>query len=47
MASGCTHLGEIKFTSGLAIDHREGKAVVLFYRQDHWEQREFKDAEKP
>jgi hypothetical protein len=30
-----------------AIDHRQGKATVLVYREHHWERREFDAASKP
>lgn len=26
---------------GFAVEHRQGKATILVYRQDHWERREF------
>lgn len=31
------------FTAGLAVDHRDGKARILVYRQNHWEHQEFAD----
>jgi hypothetical protein len=34
-----------KYTQGLSVDHRNGKATVLVYRQDHWERRDFDDAQ--
>lgn len=33
------------FTPAVAVDHRDGKAIVLVYRQDHWERHVFAAAQ--
>lgn len=38
--------GKAHYTPGIAVDHRDGKIIVLAYRDDHWERSEFKDASK-
>lgn len=35
----------VKYTRGLSIDHRDGKTIVLAYRQDHWERHDFPDVQ--
>lgn len=35
----------VKWTRGLAVDHRNGKTTVLAYRQDHWEGHDFNKPE--
>lgn len=34
-------------TPALAIDHRQGKATLLVYQQDHWVRQKFSDAPHP
>jgi len=36
-----------EYTRGLSVDHRNGKATVLVYRRDHWENRQFNDLPQP
>lgn len=35
----------VKFTRGLAVDHRSGKATVLVYQRDRWERYDFSDTQ--
>jgi len=33
--------GRAIYTPAFAVDHRQGKATILVYREDHWERHEF------
>lgn len=33
--------GRSRYTPAFAVDHRQGKATILVYRQDHWERQEW------
>jgi hypothetical protein len=36
--------GHTVYTPAFAVDHRQGKIIVLVYRQDHWERQELGDS---
>ena len=38
---GSVHLRHGVYHPAFAVDHRQGKATILFYWRDHWQRREF------
>lgn len=41
---GVVQQGRFAYTNVFAVDHRQGRTLVLFYRDDHWERQEVRSS---